>query len=192
MAEIYLSPAVLRYDRGICGFGTVEQRMSLIADVVEYELSRSLISTQRSAPDMTIQEVCAVSNAYLPKAHVALTSFSAVGEVSGCIVYHRDKNGNGERLASEIALHIGGLTGVVIADAKSAFGGLGFYELSHILAPSVLIMAGYQDCKMDALFITEHSYELGRAIAAGCASYLGKSIRDFDKAAAKRFNGVYL
>lgn len=40
MADVYLSPSPAHFNTGYGNYGTEERRMNLIADVVEYELTR--------------------------------------------------------------------------------------------------------------------------------------------------------
>jgi hypothetical protein len=103
LADIFISPAPERFDKGIMGFGSVERRMNIIADALEIELNRLGISSQRAPSGCAVFEAVAMSNANLPKAHVALYSFSSDSSKSGFEIYHNQPHENGERLASDIA-----------------------------------------------------------------------------------------
>ena len=99
MADIFISPAPERFDKGIMGFGSVERRMNIIADALEIELNRLGISSQRAPSGCAVFEAVAMSNANLPKAHVALYAFSSDSSKSGFEIYHNQPHENGERLA---------------------------------------------------------------------------------------------
>lgn len=79
-----LSPSVQDWNVGYGDFGTEEQRMNQIADVVAYELDRNGLTLVRNDPSQTLQEIVAQSNAISPKIHVAIHSnASANGKARG-------------------------------------------------------------------------------------------------------------
>ena len=53
MADVYISPSLQEWNVGVGNYGTEEQRMNQIADVVQYELERHGLTTARNTPDMT-------------------------------------------------------------------------------------------------------------------------------------------
>lgn len=175
MAEVFISPAPQRSDTGISGFGTVERRMNLIADALEIELQRHGVSSQRALSGCAVYEAVAVSNANLPKIHLSLCTFSSDSSKSGIEIYHNEPQENGERLASDLAAALSEFSKISIIDCKAEFGSLGFYELTHTLAPSVMLMLGYQDNAKDVARIIESGYEISCAIAKGILQYFGKS-----------------
>ena len=54
MADVYISPSLQEWNVGYGNYGTEEQRMNLIADVLDYELKRHGLTTDRNSPDMTL------------------------------------------------------------------------------------------------------------------------------------------
>ena len=55
MPEVYLSPSPRHFNRGYGTYGTEEERMNLIADVVELELVRNGLQTERNNPSYDLQ-----------------------------------------------------------------------------------------------------------------------------------------
>ena len=159
MADVYLSPSPAHFNTGYGNYGTEERRMNLIADVVEYELTRHGVTTVRNNPDMTLTEVVADANAQNPKIYVAIQSQAADTTQRGSQVYYYKPGGNGQRLASDIFNFLGDVTpteDIGLSDGSAVYGGLGFYEL-----------------RLDADFIIDYTYEIGVAIARGILEYLG-------------------
>ena len=176
MADVYLSPSPAHFNTGYGNYGTEERRMNLIADVVEYELTRHGVTTVRNDPDMTLTEVVADANAKNPKIYVAIQSQSANTMSRGTQVYYYKPGTNGERLASDIFHFLSEITpteDIGISEGASVYGGLGFYELRRTKMPAVIVMVGFHDNPLDADFIIDHTYEIGVAIAQGILDYLG-------------------
>lgn len=176
MSDVYLSPSSEHFNTGYGNYGTEERRMNLIADVVEYELSRNGVSTDRNSPDQSLTEIVADSNAKNPKIHVGIQSQSADSAQRGSQIYYFKAGTNGERLASDINEFLSAVTpteDIGLSDGSAVFGGLGFYELRKTRAPAVIVKVGFHDNPLDADFIIENTYEIGVAIARGILQYLG-------------------
>ncbi len=176
MADVYLSPSSEHFNTGYGNYGIEEQRMNLIADVVEYELQRAGVTTDRNSPDMTLTEIVADSNAKSPKIHVSIQSQSYDTATRGAEVIYYREGGNGQRLASDIYNFLSPITpteDIGLTDGSDAFGGLGYYQLRRTRAPAVLVIVGFHDNPLDADFIIDNTYEIGVAIAKGILEYLG-------------------
>lgn len=175
MVEVYLSPSVQEWNLGYGDYGTEEQRMNLVTDVVGYELERLGISYIRNAPEMRLQEVVTESNAANPGIHVAIHSNAANGNARGAEVYAHRFGGDSERLARDIYAQLEAITPVEdlgVKEGYSAFNGQGYYELRRTSAPAVLVEVSFHDNPEDARFIIENTVEIGIAIARGIAEYL--------------------
>lgn len=176
MADVYLSPSPAHFNTGYGNYGTEERRMNLIADVVEYELTRNGVTTVRNNPDMTLTEVVADANAQNTKIYVAIQSQAADTTQRGSQVYYYKPGGNGQRLASDIFDFLSAVTpteDIGLSDGSAMYGGLGFYELRRTGMPAVIVMVGFHDNPLDADFIIDYTYEIGVAIARGILEYLG-------------------
>lgn len=177
MADVYLSPSSQHFNEGYGEFGTEERRMNLIADVVEYELARNGVSTQRNTPEMSLTEIVADANAKNPQIYVALQSQSADCSMSGAEIFYFKSGGNSYRLASDIFERLTKVTpteDIGLSDGSVVYGGLGFYELRKTKAPSVIVEVGFHDNPLDADFIIYNTYEIGVAVAMGITDYFGK------------------
>ena len=73
MKSIYLSPSTQENNVGAGNYGTEEQRMNEIMDLIENQLRGHYI-LYRNRPNMTLQQVVADSNAKNPDLHFALHS----------------------------------------------------------------------------------------------------------------------
>lgn len=176
--DVYLSPSTQQGNIGYGNYGTEEERMNQIADVVQYELERNGLTVARNSPDQTLQEVVAESNALNPKIHVAIHSnASATGQARGAEIYVHRYGGEAERLAQDIFQFLSALTPTDdfgVKEGYTAFSGQGYYELRRTRAPAVLIEVAFHDNPEDAEFIMNNIYEIGVAIAKGILEYFGR------------------
>lgn len=197
MADVYLSPSSQHFNEGCGGFGTEERRMNLIADVIEYELIRNGVTTDRNAPEMGLTEIVADANAKNTQIYVAIQSQSSDSSMSGAEVFYFKTGGNSHRLASDIFERLTKVTptdDIGLSDGALVYGGLGFYELRKTKAPSVIVEVGFHDNPLDAHFIIHNTYEIGVAIAMGITDYFGKKFMpDSNEASHKLkedYNGI--
>lgn len=193
MAEVYLSPSSQHFNKGYGGYGTEENRMNFIANVVEYELARNGVTTERNSPEMSLTEIVADANAKSPDVYVAIQSQSADATMRGSEIFYY-KGGNGQRLASDIFNYLEPLTPVEdigLSDGSLVFGGLGFYELRKTKAPAVIVMVGFHDNPEDAEFIIDNTYQIGVAIARGILDYFGIEYKEDSAEAIEQLKAEY-
>ena len=180
--DVYLSPSLQEWNVGYGNYGTEEERMNQIADIVDYELKRFGLNVVRNSPSQSLQEVVAESNAVNPKIHVAIHSnASASGTARGPEVYTHSFGGDGERLARDIYSNLEEISpadGFGVKEGYTAFNGKGYYELRRTRAPAVLIEVAFHDNPQDAQFIMDNIYEIGVAIAKGILEYFGIPYRE--------------
>lgn len=198
MTDVYISPSVQEWNIGYGSYGTEEQRMNLIGDVLDYELKRHGLTTDRNSPDMTLAQVVADSNSVSPRVHVALHSNASNGQARGAEVYAHRFGGEGERLARDVYERIEEISptpGLGVKEGYSTFDGQGMYELRRTLAPAILAEVAFHDNPADAQFIIDNIYELGQAIAKGVLDYFDiEYIEDTPENTAylkNRYNGIY-
>ena len=177
MPTVYLSPSVQEWNVGYGNYGTEEERMNLIADIVEYDLGRFGIQVVRNTPDQSLQEIVAQSNAASPDIHVAIHSNASANQLArGPEVYVHRFGGNAQRLANDIyaqLLAIAPTDGLGVKEGYTAFNGRGYYELRRTRAPAVLIEVAFHDNPADADYIIHNIYEIGTAISKGILNYFG-------------------
>lgn len=198
MADVYISPSLQEYNVGYGSYGTEEERMNLIADVLAYELGRHGVSYRRNQPSMTLQQAVADSNANPPRLHVALHSNAANGEARGAEIYVHRFGGEAERAANLIYDELEAIAptpGLGVKESYNTFGGQGMYELRRTIAPAILAEVAFHDNPQDAQFIIDNIYEIGNAVAKGVLEYLGIAyVEDTPENIAylrSRYNGIY-
>ncbi len=199
MPEVYLSPSPRHFNRGYGTFGTEEERMNLIADVVELELARNGITTARNNPAYDLQTVVADANAKNSDIYVAIRSvYCDPGEGGARIFYYRP-NTNGQRLAEDIYAFLAPVTQSEdrgVREGESAYGGLGYYELRRSRMPAVIVEVGCHGNPQDADFIVRNVYQIGVAIAQGILQYFGLPFTPDTPEEQQRleneYNNVYL
>ncbi|MBQ7089659.1 MAG: N-acetylmuramoyl-L-alanine amidase [Clostridia bacterium] len=174
MPEVYLSPSTRDFNRGYGTFGTEEERMNLIADVVELELVRNGVTTVRNNPAYNLQTLVSDANSRGSDIYVAIRSvFCDAGERGARVFYYRPGS-NGQRLADAIYAALSEVTPTEdrgLMEGSSVFGGLGFYELRRSRMPAVIVEVGCHSNPQDADFIVRNVYQLGVAIARGILEY---------------------
>lgn len=175
MRSVYLSPSIQEWNIGVGDFGTEEQRMNEIADIVERELKNKGYIVYRNRPEQTLKQVVEESNNLNPNIHVAMHS-NASGEGyngKGPEIYTNRADTSGDRLAHYIYNEIEGIypnpengKGVLYTDA--------LYEIKNTLSPSVLLEVAFHDNEEDAKWITQNVENIGIAIAKGIDNYFNQ------------------
>lgn len=174
--DVYVSPSLQEWNVGYGNYGTEEQRMNQVADVLEYELQRHGLTTARNSPEMTLAQAVADSNEHNPRVHVALHSNAANGQARGAEVYAHRFGTLAEDLANDLYNEVEAIAptpGLGVKEGRTTFGGQGMYELRRTNAPAALIEYAFHDNPEDAAFIMDNIYELGQATAKGILDYFG-------------------
>lgn len=169
MKRIYLSPSAQENNVGAGSYGTEEQRMNQLCDLVEKKL-KGRYQIYRNRPEMSLQQIVADSNAKKPDVHLALHSNAGGGK--GCECWICAKGGQAEKLAQQIYRQI---------TAISPFAGRGvkvsktLYEVNKTAAPAVILEAEFHDNEKGAAWIVEQMEQIAEAIAQGVIEYFGDS-----------------
>ena len=175
--DVFLSPSVQEFNVGVGDYGTEEERMNQITDVVAYELQRNGLTVARNSPDQRLAQVVAQANALSPRAYVAIHSNALNGTARGPLILVDRFLGKGQTLADDIYSCLSAITpapGFGVREAYSAFNGQGYFELRYPETPAVLIEVSFHDNPDDAKFIVENIVEIGIAIAKGILRFFGK------------------
>lgn len=169
--KIYLSPSVQDNNRGIGNYGTEEQRMNEIADVVQRELSgRNNIELKRNHPDMNATQITKDSNGWGADYHIAIHSNAGGGK--GCEVYHYvDGTDN---LSMKVSRRIyDKIVEISPNPGRGLKNGMNLFEVNdNIKAISSLIEVAFHDNITDANFIINKKESIGKAIAEGILEHL--------------------
>ncbi len=199
MAEVYLSPSPRHFNLGYGTYGTEEERMNLIADVVELELARNGIATNRNNPAYDLQTVVADANAKNTDIYVAIRSQAGLSSDRGAAVYYYRPGTDSQRLAEEIYATLSVVTPTEdrgLFEGASAYGGQGYYELRRTRMPAAIVEVGFHSNPQDADFIISNVYEIGVAIAKGILDYFGlpyaPDTPEEETRLKNEYNNVYL
>lgn len=169
---IYLSPSLQEWNVGVGKYGTEEERMNQIADVVERELKAKGYDVRRNNPENTLGETVRESNQIGPDIHVALHS-NASGPGSkgvGPEIYANRPKTSGDKLANLIYKEVEKIypnpdNGRGVIYTKS------LYEVTKTLAPAVLLEVAFHDNEEDAKWIINNIESIGKAVARGIDNY---------------------
>ena len=194
MPEVYLSPSPRHFNRGYGTYGTEEERMNLIADVVELELVRNGLTTERNNPAYDLQTVVADANARNSDVYVAIRSVYCDAGVRGAKIFYFRPGTNSQRLAEEIYNQLSVVTPTEdrgVETGQNVYGGLGFYELRRTRMPAVIVEVGCHGDPQEADFIVRNVYEIGVAIAKGILNYFGLPYTPDSPEEQQRLQGEY-
>ncbi len=175
MKRIYLSPSAQENNVGAGSYGTEEQRMNQLCDLVEQKLRGKYI-LYRNRPEMSLQQIGLDSNAKRPDIHLALHSNAGGGQ--GCECWICAKGGNAERLAQQIYQQV---------TAISPFPGRGvktsktLYEVNKTTAPAVILEVEFHDSEKGAAWIVEQMEPIAQAIVRGIRQYFGDEEEDWEQ-----------
>ncbi len=169
--KIYLSPSVQENNRGVGNYGTEEQRMNEIADIVQRELSnRNNIELKRNNKNMNSVQITNDSNGWKADYHCAFHSNAGGGK--GCEIYHYvDGTDN---LSVKIARRVyNNVVKISPNPGRGLKSGMNLFEVNNnIKAVSFLIEIGFHDNEVDANFIINDKEKIGVAIANGILEHL--------------------
>jgi N-acetylmuramoyl-L-alanine amidase len=175
--SIYLSPSTQEKNIGVGAYGTEEQRMNEVCDVVQEHLLRHGITVYRNVPEMTLSQVVSDSNGKNPDVHFAIHSNAHQGKSRGCEVYCHRFGSAGERLARSVYKRLEPLTPTAdrgVKESHSHFGaGRPLYELAYTKAPAALVEVGFHDNPEDAAWILANIDTIGAALAKGVLDFFG-------------------
>lgn len=173
--SVFLSPSLQEWNIGVDNYGTEEQRMNEIADVVERELKNKGYIVYRNRPEQTLRQVVDESNMLNPDIHVSIHSNAAAtkGTGMGPEIYTNRPDTSGDELANFIYSEIESIypnpesgRGVIYTDS--------LYEIKNTLAPAVLIEVAFHDNEEDAKWIIDNIENIGVAIAKGINNYFNQ------------------
>lgn len=173
--SVYLSPSTQENNIGIGDYGSEEDRMNSICDVVQEELLRHAITVYRNTPDMTLKQVVADSNRKDPTIHFAIHSNAHTGKARGSEVFCHQYGGEGERLARLVYAELEPLTPTKdrgVKEGLNHFGqGIPLYELAKTNAPAALVEIAFHDNPDDAKWMLTNIEPIGIALAKGILNY---------------------
>lgn len=163
--KIYLSPSTQEKNIGTGKYGSEEQRMNELCDLVEADLVKQSFHVKRNRPDMTLHEVVYDSNAWKPDIHVALHSNAGGG--SGVETWHYP-SAKGEKLAKCIHTQ---LAKVIPFPDRGLKKSTSLFELHSTVAPACIIEVIFHDNKKEAPWLISNMEPVAVAITKGICDY---------------------
>ena len=169
---VYLSPSLQEWNKGIGDYGTEEERMNEITDVVERILKSKGYDVRRNNPENTLAQTVKESNDIGPAVHVAIHSNASgpSGKGKGPEIYANRPNTSGDRLAKAIYDEIETIYPRP-EDGRSVLYTKKLYEVIRTLSPAVLLEVAFHDNEQDAKWIMDNIESIGQAIAIGIDNY---------------------
>jgi len=170
LIRVYVSPSIQEKNIGVNGYGSEEQQMQKIGDVVvQYLKAFPFLEVYRNNPDWTLAQVVEHSNNVKADYHIAIHSNAGPPSAAGTEVFYRAGDEKSKQLATflynEVAPLSPGKDRGIKADTVLYSSGL--YELRHIKATGALIEVGFHTNKEEALWIMRETELIGNAIARG-------------------------
>lgn len=172
--NVYLSPSVQEWNKGVAGYGTEEERMNELADHMEPLLKANGFKVYRNKPTMTLEQVVRDSINKIGKNGIHFALHSNAGGGQGTEIFHYTGSVEGKKLATAVYKRVAPLTPSKDRGIKH---NKVFRELSAPYAPSVLLEVGFHDNKQDALYIMNNMEELAEGIVKGICDYAGKTFK---------------
>jgi N-acetylmuramoyl-L-alanine amidase len=167
--KVYLSPSTQERNIGKGTYGTEENRMNQLCNIVEPWLKELGFVLKRNKPEMTLNQVIAESNAWKPDIHVALHSNAGGGK--GLEIFTYAPGGNGEKLAKALYTELSSLT--PWGDRGIKFSGKSLGETSRTHAPAVIVEIDFHDNKESADWIVRNLDKIAEGYVKGICKYAG-------------------
>jgi N-acetylmuramoyl-L-alanine amidase len=175
MASIYVSPSLQPNNIGVGGYGTEQDVMHRIGNVVVELLQFNHIEVYSNRIGMTLAEAVQDSNSKNVDAHLALHSDAGGGK--GTTGFYKSENG--KKLCEAVYNQVAPVTpssdrGIRHTDS--------LYELNKTNAYAALVEIAFHDNPEDAEFITSHINEIAEYIAHGVCNYFNVEFKKPEQA----------
>lgn len=167
--NIYVSPSVQDWNKGVGDYGTEEQRMNELATHVIALLKYNGFTVFRNKPEMTLEQVVMDSNKRVSKNGIHLALHSNAGGGEGAEIYYFSGSETGKRLAESIYKHVAPLTP---SSDRGVKHNKVFRELNGTLSTAVLLEAMFHDNAKDVQWILRHMEALAEAIVKGLCEHV--------------------
>jgi N-acetylmuramoyl-L-alanine amidase len=168
--NIYVSPSVQDWNKGVDGYGTEEKRMNELADYVVPLLQHNGFTVYRNKPSMSLNEVVKDSNKHAGTNGIHLALHSNAGGGSGAEIYYYSGSYAGQKLAEDIYNEVSKLTPFKDRGVKH---NTSFLELNGTKGIAVLLESVFHDHKEDVKWIKANMEPLAKAIVKGVCKHTG-------------------
>lgn len=170
MKSIYLSPSTQEGNVGAGSYGTEEQRMNEIMDLIENQLRGKYI-LYRNRPEMSLTQVVADSNAKNPDLHFALHSNAGGGLGTECWICA--KGGQAEKFANLLYKKVAPLTPTADRGVKVSTS---LYEVNRTKAPAVILEIDFHDAPQAAQWIVDNKTAVADACVQAIMEFFGDAV----------------
>ncbi|HEY5586703.1 MAG TPA: N-acetylmuramoyl-L-alanine amidase [Ruminiclostridium sp.] len=180
MYKIYLSPSTQDKNIGANNYGTEENRMNQITDILQAILIKRGYEVFRNKPTMTLKEAVTDSNISKVDLHLAIHSNAmgggSNGKARGCMVFCHRLQGVGYEFAKRLYIELSKITpssdrGIV--KGEDYYGeGKHLYETAYTTAPAALVEIAFHDNKDDAAWIIGNTTLIAESLAKAIYSVL--------------------
>lgn len=157
MIKLYLSPSTQEKNIGYNDYGTEEDRMNILASIIENNLRNYNIQIKRNNPNWKLSEVIEDSNNFLPYLHLSLHTNANDRKTRGSEVFCHEFDTTSHEFAKIIYKNLEKITPSEDRGVKEGFNFYGpnkhILELYKTLSPAVLVEIAFHDNKYDATWI---------------------------------------
>ena len=179
---VFLSPSNQLHNIGSADYGSEAQRMNQLCDIIEAELERCGIFTEREGNEINTKERVEIANKSEIKAYIAIHSnYNSMDERisrSGTEVYYKLNDKESARLGREIFSTMRNVDGF---NGRGMSNNEALTEINTVIVPAVMVEVEYHDVFERACWIMENMYEIGVAIAKGILTYFNVKYKERDQ-----------
>lgn len=169
--NIYLSPSVQDWNKGAGNYGTEEQRMNQLADIVEPLLKLNGFTVYRNNRNMTLEEIVKDSNSKIGPDDIHVALHSNAGKAFGTEIWHFSGSAAGKKLAESIYNQVAPFTPNPDRGVKN---NRVFRELNGTEGIAVILETIFHDNASEAKWMTENMAGVAVAVVKGICDYAGK------------------
>lgn len=172
--KIYVSPSVQDWNKGVGNYGTEEQRMNQLADLVVPLLRLNGFEVYRNKPEMNLQQVVDDSNSKITSKDIHLALHTNAGGGKGTEIYYYGGSEAGKALAVSIYNEVAPLTPNTDRGVKT---GNGLLEINATKGVAVLLEVIFHDHYQESQWMMQHMESTAKAIVNGVCRYANKPFK---------------
>lgn len=181
--NIYVSPSMQDWNKGVGDYGTEESRMNQLADLVCPLLQYNGFTVFRNKPTMTLEQIVKDSNAKIGKNGLHLALHTNAGGGVGTEIWYYSGSIMGKKIAEDIYSFVAPLTPSNDRGVKS---NKEFRELNGTDSVAVILESVFHDNPADARYLIDHMQDVASAIVRGVCKHYGVPFKAIVKVAEKK------
>ncbi len=170
MKKVYVSPS--NQTRNVYAWGDTNEaaQCEKIAASCRAALEAAGIAVQVATREMDMAARCKASDAFGADIHLPIHTNAFNGSVMGTRLFCSRLDGAGAKAAQAV---LDALAPITPGTSENIKADPTLYEVRKPKAPTVYVEAEFHDAPEGARWITEHTDDIGRAIADGLCAYFG-------------------